>query len=69
MDRARFQYTTPNGSTYQSPSSPTCLVTLTEFGDVGQPVKGSFSASLNRVAGADPMSVEISGTFDVTRAN
>lgn len=66
---ARFQYATPGGTTYQSPSSATCSVTLTEFGDVGGRLKGSFSASLDRIVGSEATPVAISGTFDVERKN
>jgi hypothetical protein len=69
---ARFQYVTPDGSTYQSSSvasATACSVTLTEFGAVGQSVKGSFTATLDRVAGTEAMTVAVSGTFDVVRKN
>lgn len=67
---ARVQYVTPDGSTYQSASTAAgCTVTLTEFGAVGQAVKGSFTATLDRVAGSEATPVAISGTFDVIRKN
>lgn len=61
---ARIQYTSPDG-TFQY-GNPAPCVTLTEFGDVGQPVVGTFDAILEPVSGGGP-AVTVSGTFDVDR--
>ncbi len=64
---ARVQYTSPDG-TFQYGSGPTC-VTLTAFGGVGEPVKGTFATTLDRVTNNGPPQVQVSGTFDVDRQN
>lgn len=64
---ARIQYTSPDG-TYQYGNGAAC-VTVTEFGAVGQPVKGTFVTTLDRVTNNGPPSVQVSGTFDVDRQN
>lgn len=66
---ARMQYAVPGGSTYQNPQTPSCTVTITEFGEVGGRVKGTFSASLDRITGSAPTPIAVSGTFDVVRKN
>jgi len=70
---ARFQYSTPDGSVFGSPSSgpaaASCQVVITAFGAIGESVVGSFTATLDRIAGSQPTPVVVSGTFDVVRAN
>lgn len=64
---ARVQYTSPE-ATYQYGSGPMCVV-VTEFGAVGQPVKGTFETTLDRVTASGAPTVTVRGSFDVDRAN
>jgi hypothetical protein len=45
--------------------SVTCSLTITEYGDIGQPIKGSFTGTFTNDGGAT--TVNGSGTFSVLR--
>lgn len=64
---ARIQYQGPEGI-YQY-GDPAPCVTITDFGAIGQPVKGTFSATVQRVSGTGPNSLMVTGVFDVDRMN
>lgn len=61
---ARIQYTSPDG-TFQYGNPATCVL-VTAYGAVGQPVIGTFEATLAGT-GSEQESVTVKGTFDVDR--
>ncbi|MBP9112953.1 MAG: hypothetical protein KBF88_09115 [Polyangiaceae bacterium] len=64
---ARMQYSS-EGNVYQYGTGATC-VTLSQFGAVGQPVVGTFSSVIDRVAGSGAATITVTGSFNVIRAN
>ena len=59
------------GSSYEANDSiGSCSIVVTEAGQVGGRVRGTFSATTTRLlAGPTPSTMKLTGSFDVTRGN